>query len=164
MNNMNNMTNTTNVNNYTFTIIGQAGVGKSNFCKYFMQNLPYKMLKTTDIIELNIEFEYNNSRIRVTDEQSLKTDGLILMFDLTTPSTLDYLQEYLKLKIPTILVGNKSDLLNLKDDEPYWYHCKVLEFLKNKKFNKYYDISTVSYYNIDKPFNALMELTELFAS
>lgn len=144
------------MNNYTFTLVGQSAVGKSKFCEYFKNCLPYKAFEHSDDVDFDLEFKYNDYTLRITDDKTIKADGLILFFDVSKPSSYDYLQEYINLDCAKILVGNKADLL--EGDNPKWYYNNVIDLLNNKKINKYYDISAVSYYNIDKPFNSLIEI------
>ena len=142
---------------FTFTIVGQSAVGKSKFCEYFRNCLPYELLELSDNYNINIEFMDITTKIDITDDKTIKTDGLILFLDITKPSTLNYLEEYLTKDCPKVLVGNKADLIKFTG-QTQWYYNTVLEMLKNKQVDKYFDISAVSWYNIDKPFNSLLEI------
>lgn len=164
--------------NYAFTIIGDNGVGKSTFINRFVSGQFTNEQNDEQVINWK-----NDTVIHITTNQDINanTDGLILMFDIHNPKSFEYLEKYLTLDKPIVLVGTKNDVryrkygINKDDykydsdkcdseeddsDEDYyyqkrWYIQKWWELQANTNM-KFYEISSKSYYNCEKPFDALI--------
>jgi len=155
--------------NYTFTIVGDNDVGKSTF----INRLANGQFTNEQNDEQIINWE-NNVVIHTTTNQdtNVNSDGLVLMFDIHNPKSFEHLEKYLILDKPMVLVGNKCDVkyeedginegVDENDDgtfsntENRWYVKKWRELQQGNTKMKFYEISSKSNYNFDKPFNALI--------
>lgn len=123
---------------YYFKIIicGEGGVGKTSLIRRYVENKfeeNYLMTLGMDPTNTAVEVEYEKGKILpvnlilydVAGQERFQSlhevffrgaHGALLVFDLTRPETLENLEKwYANLhdyagKVPTILIGNKSDL------------------------------------------------------
>ena len=142
------------------TIVGDHKVGKLSLTQItarsgFEEN--YRMTTGVDIYSKTISTDINGrpERVRliiwvtssakwmnsITSMYIKGSDGLILIFDLTNRISFKHLvswiyeiQKYRKRKIPTILVGNKSDLVDerevVKNEIELFRKTFKLEYIK----------------------------------
>jgi len=90
-------------------------------------------------------------------------NGALLVFDLTNPISFeqlkfwfDQLQEHAKgLKIPKILVGSKSDLLDSSPREKIIQEEVIKDFVKEKELDGFFKTSALKNLNVLKVFKEL---------
>lgn len=140
---------------FTFQIVGNYGVGKTTF----INRLATGDFKNTDYDEQLINWQ-NDTKIKTTTMTNDNFDGAVLMFDIHNPNSFEYIEKYFTSEKPIVLIGNKCDLEMNNSYEEKWYVQKWRELQKNKTNMKFYEISAKSNYNIDKPFDALIEQCE----
>lgn len=152
---------------YKFKIIGDGAVGKTTF----INRLASGEFINNGSDDKTITWEKNVS-IHVKTSLNTDADGVVLMFDIHRPESFKYLEKYLATDVPLVLVGNKCDVEfkedNVKNDldendndysdnaENRWYVKKWRELQQTSTKMKFYEISAKSGYNLDKPFNALI--------
>ena len=157
---------------YKIVLIGDGGVGKTTFLRRFKNygwSSEYIPTIGVNVIQLTFYTNYGLIKFSVWDcagqEKNLNStyynnaDGAIIMFDLTSKISYKHVPnwiESLRKVSPdahVVICGNKSDInygkVTHKDKQ------KHLQINWNSQLT-YYDISTKSAYNYDKPFLCLM--------
>jgi len=149
-------------NTYKIALIGTGDVGKTSLVIRHTTGLFRKEYNSEQEIVTVIPFNTNMGmqHTKITelgDHSSTESyDGIIYMFDLTRSKTFDYIKIRVlngPSKIPSVLVGNKTDM---RDREVLW--ADVESFMVEQKVAiKYYDYSSKSNYNFEKPFLYLLK-------
>ncbi len=153
---------------YKFILIGGRGVGKTAFLKRHLTgqfSSDYKPTLENESHLLKFNTNYGLVTLNVLDSVDdscyAGTDAAIYMFDLTSPETYRQAEnKVLQLlrvlpELPIIICGNKCDIKERKvkpRDITIHHH---LETKVGRKF-LYYDISSMSNYNFEKPFLSLL--------
>ena len=162
---------------FKVTVIGDPAVGKSSLIRRYVENYfvgDYIMTMGTHISSKNIVFSEFNKRINtklviwdlggqphfkeVRRAYYLGARGSILVFDLTRPDTFMELHNWANEllnhagKIPTVLVGNKSDLRYLRSvPEIDGYH------FANRMNTSYFETSAKTGENVERVFEVLVK-------
>lgn len=158
-------------------MLGDASVGKTSFTKRYCYNIfnPSERLtigvdfhvKTIDLMGKKIKLQIwdvgGEERFRfLLPTYCLGANAAFLLFDITRPSTLDNISEWITIvrqkggPIPIMLVGSKIDLENTQRQVPREYGIQIAE--KNNMAS-FAEISAKENLNIEKSFNVLTELT-----
>jgi len=162
-------------NVFKVLIAGDGGVGKTTFLTKYTKGEFVMNTKMTIGLEFFIkEVIYNNYNIifqiwDLSGQDQFRflhkdfTAGSrcsLLLFDLTRPSTINNLEEWIKIirkkssKLPIILIGSKLDLIdkiNVGDD-------MALKLKKKYKFADYIKISSKTGENIEAVFQLLVKI------
>ncbi|KAK8835164.1 hypothetical protein M9Y10_018335 [Tritrichomonas musculus] len=106
-----------------------------------------------DEIKLQIWDTPGSKRFRILIETLYRgACGLIVVFDLTQPDTLESIDEYFSYikdeNMVTVLLGNKCDIEHKVSDED-------IKFIENKYNTKYFEVSAEYGDNIEDAFNYL---------
>ena len=87
------------------------------------------------------------------------TEGVMLVFDLTEPESLNNLagwleiiSVFLKNNAALVLVGAKSDLVSVVEEQ------SIAAFMKEKEIKYFYRTSSMTGTNVDQAFRALVDL------
>jgi len=167
------------MNTYKICLIGDAQVGKStllhrftngNFIEKYQPTMGVDVapVKHNDVC-LNI-WDCSGSFRGLKDGYYVQAHGAIFMFDLTNKDSFKNLGKWLVsfLRVagdcPVVICGTKCDLekkqVSTQDIQQFLYH-DLSRLLNQHKLCankvKYYDISSKSNYNFDKPFTFLVE-------
>jgi small GTP-binding protein len=164
---------------YTFKILllGDASVGKTSFTKRYCYNIfnPSERLtigvdfhvKTVELNEKKIKLQLwdvgGEERFRfLLPTYCLGANAAFLLYDITRPSTLDNISEWLNIvrqkggPIPIMLVGAKSDLESSQRQIDRDYGIQIAE--KNDMAS-FVEISSKENINVDEAFHVLTDLT-----
>jgi len=169
------------MSHYDFTfkilLLGDASVGKTSFTKRYCYNIfnPSERLtigvdfhvKTVEIQDKKIKLQIwdvgGEERFRfLLPTYCLGANAAFLLYDITRPSTLDNINEWLNIvkqkggPIPIMLVGAKIDLARTSRQVPREYGIQIAE--KNKMAS-FVEISAKENVNVDEAFKVLTELT-----
>ena len=139
---------------FKIALIGEAGVGKTALLKRHMTGEFTTRYVTDNRATFQLPFNTTVGRV-VFDVTTLRPedlttefDAVIAMFDLTSSKSYLDLSTFLmknKAEVPLIIVGNKCDV---KDRKVSARHIAI-----HRRLNcPYYDISSKSNYNFEKPF------------
>lgn len=155
-------------------LVGESGVGKTSFVNH-LQNKNFEGIKSTIDVEFHtVVLNYKNKPLtlsifdfggkpqyRFMQTSHLKgVYGIILMFDLSNESSFKKLDEWIRflqpvtmgyLNFPMILIGNKSDLKDVKIKED-----DINKFVKANNITHYQIISAKERVNIEEPFQRLI--------
>lgn len=146
-------------------LVGDGGVGKSTFTERIDSEFEKKIDKKLGVKEISVVIQTNKGRVQFVLRDTLGQEkfGLlqrpfftqaqcaILMFDVSSKTSYEKLPIWYNLilencgNIPIVLVANKADLKQ-RIIKP-----KHIYFHRQKNIN-YYEISTKSNYNLEKPF------------
>ena len=140
-------------------IVGDAGVGKSTFVNRLITgefNSTYKPTVGVDVKKITL----NNEVIELWDVAGefrglengyfIGADAAIIMFDVMSKSSYLHVYDWHKKiksvceNIPIVICGNKIDIIDRV------VKSKMITY-PNKHNLQYFDISTKSCYNFDKP-------------
>ena len=159
--------------NFKILILGDGGVGKTNFITMQSRNEfnrhynPTFGVENTDILYKDItvtvsEFagqeKYGFTK-NVCDE--IKPDAVILMYDcsskLSYKNILDWYDRVSSVKhVPMVLIGNKSDISHIKFDISKLSVALSNEITnQNFKYFKYFEVSTKNNTNVREVFDYL---------
>jgi len=141
---------------YTFQIIGNAGVGKTKY----IDNLSGG--HGSSVEWNNQPLHYSDNHVFITaacSQPNTDVDGLLLMFDLHNPKSFDDIEKYFGINKPKVLVGTKQDDIVHETDDPEqkWYVKKWRELQNNGTNMHFYEVSSVSGYNVEQPIQKLLE-------
>jgi len=155
------------LNRAKIIILGDSGVGKSSFVhRLGTGHFTHQYIPTLGLELSPLPFHTNKGRI-VLDvwdisgrfKENLEKDylqgakGILIMYDVsdrTTYNNLEYWYSLVKdLNVPIVVCGNKVDVRN-REVRP-----RDITFHREKGVH-YYDISSRSNYNYEKPFLYLM--------
>ncbi|MFW9947675.1 MAG: Rab family GTPase [Candidatus Odinarchaeota archaeon] len=170
---------------YKICIVGDGAVGKTTILHQyvdgkFMEDTHMTIgtnffIKSILINEFNVKAklqiwdlsgQYHFAAIRPVFYQG--ATGIIYTFDLTKISTLNNLinwkmeiEKVLDNKIPSILIGNKLDLININEKLP---DSKEIQTLRDKLgFSEYFETSAKDNVGIDEAFRRLtLEIYNFF--
>jgi GTP-binding nuclear protein Ran len=151
-------------------LVGDGCVGKSTFVQKHLTGVFQQFYEPTLGVEVHpLVFKTNKGQIRfniwdtagqdrfggLREGYFVAADCAIIMFDLTDRSTYNHLEDrYRDLirvcdRMPVVLVGTKADIAN-KDIRPS-------EINFHRKYEiKYYEVSSKSNFQFEKPFVSLM--------
>ncbi len=154
---------------YKVNIIGDEGVGKTNYIKKLCNknkereqfDTDYSPTKETIIHELIYEGVYftiydssGQEKYNLDPKfEYASSDGAIFMFDCNSENSLynltKWIRKYKKINPHSyvIICGNKSDIGNTKG-----YYEKLIQFSSDVPLESRFIISNKSMYNFDKPF------------
>lgn len=170
---MNNTNNMNNKNTFKVVLVGDGGVGKTTYINRFKTGeFEKKYVPTVGVEVKPLVFHTNQGKFTLNiwdtagvekygglrDGYYIGADACIFMFDITSRSSFVNIFEWVKQvrrvnqNLPSLLVGNKSDLSDRK--VRYEELFKVKEYLHML----YYDVSALSNYNFEKPFLALLRV------
>lgn len=164
---------------FTFKILllGDASVGKTSFTKRYTYNIFNPSERLTIGVDFHVKtIELNEKRIKlqmwdVGGEERFRfllptyclgANAAFLLYDITRPSTLDNISEWLNIvrqkggPIPIMLVGAKIDLEKSQRQVPREYGIQIAE--KNDMAS-FVEISAKDNINVDDAFKVLTELT-----
>lgn len=148
-------------------LLGDGGVGKSNFIsRFFEQSFERSYNPTTEAMIHTLVLCTNRGAIKLNvwdtvgqekggslrDKYYIQADGAIIMFDLTSRVSHRNISNWHSdltrqcENIPIVIVGNKADL-NLERKVT----AKQITFHRKKNL-QYYDMSAKLNYNLEKPF------------
>jgi GTP-binding nuclear protein Ran len=151
---------------FKLVLVGDGGVGKSNFVgRFILGDFDRRYNPTTEAVVYSIVLYTNRGPIKINvwdtagqekggvlrDKYYLQADGAIIMFDLTSRVSHRHVPQWhsdltrLCENIPIIIVGNKVDLKERK------VTAKQITFHRKKNL-QYYDMSAKMNYNLEKPF------------
>ena len=155
-------------------IVGDSGVGKTNFVNKFINNeFDQNYMSTTgiDLKSGNIQLKNKKIRIQIWDTAGqeryrsitknlfLKVMGALIMYDITKANTFNNLQSWLNLineecgkHMQIVLVGNKSDL----DSQREISKEKVINFAKKQNV-EYIETSSKTGDHVTKAITLLTE-------
>ena len=143
-------------------LLGDGGVGKSNFIsRFFEQSFERSYNPTTEAMIHTLVLYTNRGAIKLNvwdtvgqekggslrDNYYIQADGAIIMFDLTSRVSHRNISNWhsdltrMCENIPIVIGGNKFEL---EEHKKITFH--------RKKNLQYYDMSAKSNYNIEKPF------------
>jgi len=161
-------------------IIGDSGVGKSNFLFKFVEG------KFSNLHVSTVGFDYKSKiiilpgtkkkvKLQIWDTAGQekymainknlfqRVQGIILMYDLTKRETFERLNIWLNIikqmtnDIPIILAANKLDEENNPETGRIVEYSEGEEFAKSNQF-KFFEVSGLSGVNVEKVFIVLAEL------
>jgi GTP-binding nuclear protein Ran len=99
----------------------------------------------------------------ITELKNIKIDAVIYMFDTTNEKSLNSIDKWIEEvnkydgSLPSILVGNKFDIVNIKNTEKLYKN--IIKIIRKHNI-LYYNISAKTNYNFEKPYlNILRSLT-----
>ena len=155
--------------------IGDSNVGKTSIIRRYIYNIFEEKMMST--IGLNFSFKeitlkngatINLKLIDTAGQEKYKSmtksyfkncDGVLFVFDINKIQSFDSMNEWINIfeeynnrnKIPKYLVGNKSDLVNIINQN------KIDEFLKEHTEFKFEKTSALNNENIEKLFKDISE-------
>ena len=161
-------------------IIGDSGVGKSNFLFKFIEGqfspahvatigFDYKskiiiLPQSKKKVKLQIWDTAGQEKYMSLNKNILqRVQGVILMYDITKRETFERLNIWLKIikqmisEIPIILVGNKLDEENSEENGRLVEYNEGEAFAKDHQF-QFIEASALNGTNIDEVFNNISEL------
>lgn len=148
-------------------ILGGRSVGKTsifNKCIGKEKN-DFKQGEQSACTEVNVDgyevrvnlFDSSSGVLKYTAPNFIRnSNGIIYVFDLTNPSSLDDVSYYVDLvnnlavSVPRIILGNKYDLKTQIAYEP-------IEFLCLKNNIKYFEVSDLTNFNIQNAFKCIVK-------
>lgn len=157
-------------------LCGEGNVGKTSLIHRYVKGTfegTYKATIGVDLFQKLIKIDEEEVSLQIWDlaGQSVfqkirprffaKANGALFAFDLTMPSSFQNLNTWISdLReseglVPTILLGNKMDLLDMKavSDE------EITAFVENKSEVKgYFETSAKTGYNVNNAFHKLVEI------
>jgi len=156
-------------------LLGPAAVGKTSLLHRFVKNLfaaKYKLTVGVEFLAKDLKIGKKKIRLTIWDIGGQKkfkflherfyvgTKGILLIFDLTNYQTFEEMEEWLSEayeilgeKIPFVLIGNKSDLL---DEVGEVVDSKETHMFVEDKESIYIETSAKTGDNVDEAF---IELT-----
>ena len=161
-------------------IIGDSGVGKSNFLFKYTEGqfspahvatigFDYKskiiiLPQSKKKVKLQIWDTAGQEKYMSLNKNILqRVQGVILMYDITKRETFERLNIWLKIikqmisEIPIILVGNKLDEENSEENGRLVEYNEGEAFAKDHQF-QFFEASALNGTNIDEVFNNISEL------
>ena len=159
------------IKEYNILLGGSTFSGKSSyFNSYITKEFRDNIISTMGIIKRSIKelnqakfFLYdcprwNRNFIELLKKYIKKADGIILLFDISKkedfndlPNLLKMINKYHKLEeFPVLLIGNKADLeINVDKTE-------IKEFIKERKFIHYFEVSCKNHINVEESVNFMV--------
>lgn len=156
------------LNTYKIVLLGDGGVGKSAFVKRHLDGIFEKKYIATMGVDVH-PFRQNNVCFNLwdcagkeifgglRDGYYIQAQGAIFFFDLTNKLSLVNLQKWIQDchrvtgNIPCIIVGLKSDIPNVIEDEEVKKYIGDIPYVKVSSKNKN---------NINEPFKMLKSLLQ----
>jgi len=156
---------------YKVVVIGDADVGKTTFVhRHYTGEFEKKYFPTKSVDVNTLPFETNYGLINfeiwdcagqeklrgLGDGFFINSQGCILMFDLSCKYSLENVERWFRefkrvSDAPVVLCGTKSDIENREVDHDSIIEClRKLQAFDNRV--RYYEISSKTNYNYDKPF------------
>ena len=164
---------------FKICILGNGGVGKTTLMRRFLTgrlDLETKMTIGLDIGMKEMKIDESEIILQIWDfageerfrfflpSYSLGASGGIFMFDITRPSSLHDIEEWLSVftpdpnnpskKTPLLMVGGKSDL----ESQRAVLYEEGKHISEKYNFNGYFECSSVSGKNIEVVFESLTRL------
>lgn len=146
--------------NYNLLIVGDKTVGKSTFIKrHVTGQFERNYLPTNGTSTHTLSFDTNQGPVTFNifdGGYPAKVDGVIIMFDLTNKQSFSHTIHYYNWlmsmfgQIPVVICGNKVDMPGRKVSSKSI--SKMLHQTYNNLNFKYFDISSKTNYNFEKPF------------
>jgi GTP-binding nuclear protein Ran len=151
------------MNTYRLAIIGEKGVGKSNFLRryftgeYCKDNVALSENTLSDVFHTSHGI-INIQITEVHDNLPIGLDGVIIMFDVHNQQSFDTLPDLVDMAKQVtnnvVLCGNKVDL---KNRVVTWKKINKTK-MNGRPFDlQYYEYSCRSNYNFDKPVVYLLQ-------
>ena len=160
-------------------IIGDSGVGKSNFLFKFIEG------QFSPLHVATVGFDYKSKIITLPQSKKKvklqiwdtagqekymsvnknlfqRVQGVILMYDITSRETFERLNIWLNIikqmtnDIPIVLVGNKLDLEDNEDDGRIIEYGEGEDFAKENDFD-FFEVSAKNGTNVEKAFISIAE-------
>ena len=156
----------TNIPNFKLVLVGDGGVGKTTFLKRHTTGEYEKIYSATQGVEIKpLVFNTNHGKCKFTvwdtagqekfgslrDGYYINANCVIIMFDvcsrITYKNVPNWYKDVVRIydNIPIVLCGNKIDMKDRK------VKAKQISFHRKNNI-QYYDLSSKSNFNIDKPF------------
>ncbi len=163
---------------YKVVLAGDGGVGKTTLTQRYLSGIFFEDTKMTigvgfhvhrtklgeDDITLQIwdlggQEQFQNINIFSTYIKG--SNGVIIVFDLTSLDTLIGLDNWLNLifdsvgdDVPIVVLGNKSDLVDQKEVDD----SIIQEFLNSQSNYPYFETSALTGINVEKSFMELVKI------
>ena len=155
-------------------LVGDANVGKTSLLfRYIDDNFPDKHMATVGVEYRIKKIEYRGFKIKlqiwdtagqekfhsITKNFFRGADGILFIYDITNQHSFDNIKNWIKEaddidnSLKKILLGNKSDLINIKSVKEE----EVENFLKENNL-EWYEISAKQDINVKESFNKIIEL------
>jgi GTP-binding nuclear protein Ran len=151
-----------NIKTYKVLLVGDSNVGKSSYINRCLTGDFNNDNSIIDKEENNIIINTNKGKYCLNISEITEynnNDAIIFMFDTMNIETLKNIEKKIQHinnnKIPSILVGNKIDIINQKDKKKIY---KQIIKITNKYNMLYYNISAKTNYNFEKPYLNILRL------
>ena len=158
---------------YRLCLGGSTISGKTTYINTYMNKSFHKLtISTLGLDKFNIQAPNKiNKKIIIFDtprwerkfdtgiqKQLLKTDGVLLLFDLSNKEDFDRLSDCLNMitdyyeleDFPVLLIGNKADLGKAVTDE------EIKQFQEKEHLIKYFEVSCQNLSNVDESLNFII--------
>ena len=166
----------TNTFRFKMLLLGDPAVGKTTLVTKFVHGMfssDYKMTIGVDIMKKDITIDNNKIILSIWDIAGQDrfrnfrnifykgSSGALIIFDLTRRTSFDNLskwinelKEYTNENVPFIIIGNKSDLIEMTTVKK----TDIMKFIEKNKFN-YIETSAKTGNGVDNAFNELCKET-----
>lgn len=170
---------------YKILVVGDIGTGKTSIIKRYVHGIfsihykstigvdfSLKVIKFDDDTTIKLQLwdiagqERFNNMTRVYYKDAI---GAVVVYDVTRFTTRESVIQWkhdidsklvfpgTDIKIPTILIANKNDLLSKEDDDQYITKDGMDKFCKEHGFVTWFSTSVKNNTNINEAFNTLIE-------